>query len=240
MVSSDSAAWALQAPSRRRTAGSRRGSAGSRSASGAGIRRARSRTGAAPDPVPASRRGQVVGGEVVVSGRGRGEIVDPLRRARAENHRGARLDGHLGLPEPPVRPAQRRPVTAGQEPSAGRADDQRRARTGPGPEQCAGGTVEHRALRGTVRRRTGLLGEALAQRLEGTGRRVLLAEGLGHQAPQLRHRDRRGDRCRRRPARPGRRPAGSPRPRPSATPRPSRADRPRRGRPGRTGAAGRR
>ena len=54
MVSSDSAAWALHAPSRRRTAGSRRGSAGRRSASGAGMRRARSRTGAGPAPVPAS------------------------------------------------------------------------------------------------------------------------------------------------------------------------------------------
>ena len=62
-------------------------------------------------------------------------------------------------------------------------------RTGPRPEQRAGGTVEHGALRGTVHRRTGPPGDALVQRLERPGRRVFSTEGLGHQAPELRHRN---------------------------------------------------
>ena len=141
---------------------------------------------------PGSRLGeqrgrQVVGGEGVVPGRAGGEIL--ACAGEPEHHRGARLDGLLGLPEPPVRPAQRRAVTAGQEAPAVRADDQGRARTGPGPEQRAGGTVEHGALRGTVHRRAGPPGDALVERLEGPGRRAFSTEGLGHQAPELRHRN---------------------------------------------------
>ena len=50
--------------------------------------------------------------------------------------------------------------------------------------------TEHGALRGTVHRRTGLPGDAPVQCLEGPDRRALPVEGLGHQAPQLRHRHR--------------------------------------------------
>ena len=224
MVSSDSAAWALQAPSRRRTAGSRRGSAGRRSASGAGIRRARSRTGAAPAPVPASSAAARSSGARAWCRAARAARSSPAA-GEPEHHRGARLEGLLGLPEPLVGPAE--PPARHRRPGAARRPGRRpAARADRRPDQssvpAAPSSTAHCAAPSTGG--PGRPETHSVQRLEGPDRRAFSAEGLGHQAPELRHRNRGGARRRRRPGRRGRRPAGSRRSRPGATPRPCRAD----------------
>ena len=188
MVSSDSAAWALHAPSRRRTAGSRRGSAGRRSASGAGMRRARSRTGAGPAAVPASSAAARSSGA----------------RAWCRAARAARSSPAPGNPSTTVVPASTvssacpnrrcaRP-SAGPSPPARRrppSGPTTRGACGPDPDQssvpAAPSSTAHCAAPSTGG--PGRRENALVQRLERPGRRVFSTEGLGHQAPELRHRN---------------------------------------------------